>query len=170
MHEIKEVDKMTKEEAIILLRANVMVACDTSDKVGYGTPLNKAIEQALKMAIKALEQEPCEYAIDKEAVFDILRRHHREAGRDVDGDIVPGDYTEGIYDEIKALPSVTPTHKKGKWENLDSYHYYNDGEIETAELRCSCCNEIVEWDIESPHKPYYCENCGAENIGMVVQE
>lgn len=49
---------MTREEAIILLRANVMVACDTSDKVGYGTPLNKAIEQALKMAIKALEQEP----------------------------------------------------------------------------------------------------------------
>jgi hypothetical protein len=49
---------MTKEEAIKTLRANVMVACDTSDKVGYGTPLNKAIEQALDMAIKALEQQP----------------------------------------------------------------------------------------------------------------
>lgn len=46
---------MTREEAINTLRANVMVACDTSDKVGYGTPLNKAIEQALDMAIKSLE-------------------------------------------------------------------------------------------------------------------
>lgn len=49
---------MTKKEAINLLRANVMVACDTSDKVGYGTPLNKAIEEALNMAIRALEQQP----------------------------------------------------------------------------------------------------------------
>ena len=49
---------MTKEEAVNLLRANVMVACDTSDKVGYGTPLNKAIEEALNMVINALEQEP----------------------------------------------------------------------------------------------------------------
>lgn len=48
---------MTKDDAINLLRANVMVACDTSDKVGYGTPLNRAIEQALDMAIKALAQE-----------------------------------------------------------------------------------------------------------------
>lgn len=48
---------MTKEEATQILRANVMVACDTSDKVGYGTPLNKAIEQALEMAIKALERD-----------------------------------------------------------------------------------------------------------------
>jgi len=63
---------------------------------------------------------------------------------------------------LNELPSVTPTRKKGKWENLASHHFYNDVEIETAELRCSCCNEIVEWDIELPHKPYYCENCGAD--------
>ena len=50
-------EREEREQAIVLLRANVMVACDTSDKVGYGTPLNKAIEEALKMAIGALEQE-----------------------------------------------------------------------------------------------------------------
>ena len=53
---------MTKEEAIKLLRANVMVACDTSNKVGYGTLLNKAIEQALEMAYFA---HPKDYTISK---------------------------------------------------------------------------------------------------------
>lgn len=48
---------MTNEEAIKILKANVMVACDTSDKVGYDTPLNKAIEQALEMSINALGKD-----------------------------------------------------------------------------------------------------------------
>lgn len=63
---------MTNEEAIKILRANVMVACDTSDKVGYDTPLNKAIEQALEMAIKALEQEPCEYCVRIQTVNELF--------------------------------------------------------------------------------------------------
>lgn len=55
--------------------------------------------------------------------------------------------------------------KTGHWVDIKNHHYYNDGDIETTELRCSCCNEIVEWDIESLHKPYYCENCGAKIEG-----
>ena len=102
-----------------------------------------------------LEQEPCKNAIDKEAVFAILRRHHREHGRDVDGDWVPGDYTEGVYDEIKALPPVTPTRKKGKW-------IYHEKSISTGfkDMReCSCCHCYFRWEMP---RNSYCPNCGAE--------
>lgn len=101
---------MTKEEAIILLRANVMVACDTSDKVGYGTPLNKAIEQALKMAIKTLEQEPCEDCWSKKEVVDIINRQRFGINK----------ISMGIIKEkLEALPSVTPTHTETVTEFAD---------------------------------------------------
>jgi hypothetical protein len=49
------VDDSTLKESISLLKANVMVACDTSPKVGYNTPLNKAIENALRDVIACAE-------------------------------------------------------------------------------------------------------------------
>lgn len=55
--------------------------------------------------------------------------------------------------------------RKGHWIDTNYHQYYNDGEIETAELRCSCCGEEVEWDIALSHKPYFCENCGSDNRG-----
>ena len=79
-----------------------------------------------------------------------------------DYDLSMGQVVKGIH----ALPSVYPKSDKpsGKWIDTGClyHHYYNDGDIETTELKCSCCGEIVEWDIELPHKPYYCENCGAK--------
>jgi hypothetical protein len=73
----------------------------------------------------------------------------------------PDGYCVNVED-IQALPSVTPIRPKGHWIDIHEYHYYNDGDIETTELKCSCCNEVVEWDIELLHKPYFCENCGAD--------
>lgn len=67
--------------------------------------------------------------------------------------------------DINSLPPVTPQEpRKGHWIDTNYHQYYNDGDIETTELRCSCCNEEVEWDIVLSHKPYYCENCGAKMV------
>ena len=68
--------------------------------------------------------------------------------------------TDALIEALEQEP------KKGHWIDINHHHYYDDGDIETAELRCSCCNEEVEWDIELLHKPYYCENCGADMRGM----
>lgn len=168
---------MTREEAIKTLKANVMVACDTSDKVGYGTPLNKAIEQALDMAIKsleqetvsresyeheyllrkefelkidelqrqlkALEQEPCENAVSREQVLLALT-----------GKNLSTKNTEELISlfnkRIKALPSVTPTRKKGKWK-----HDYSD-----TVLECSKCRRYIDIDFLSGI-PKYCPYCGS---------
>lgn len=123
---------MTNEEAIKTLKANVMVACDTSDKVGYETPLNKAIEQALEMAIKALEQEPCKDAVSRQAVLDFMQI--KMGGKE-------------LYKAVYEMPSVRPMHKKGKWIKSD---------IGGAKV-CSICYAHMGL---SNFK--YCPNCGAE--------
>ena len=69
-----------------------------------------------------------------------------------------------VLEQIDNAPTVEE-RKQGKWIDTGYHQYYNDGEIETTELKCPCCNEVVEWDILLSHKPYYCENCGAEMRG-----
>jgi hypothetical protein len=129
---------MTSEEAIKTLRANVMVACDTSDKVGYDTPLSKSIEQALEMAIKALEQEPCEDCWSKKEVADIINRQRFGIQK----------ISMGIIKEkLEALPTVTPTRKRGKWLKSN---------ICGAKV-CSIC--LAHMGLSNFK---YCPNCGAE--------
>ena len=94
-------------------------------------------EQAIKAvaAIKVLEKEPCEDAISRKSMLDYLKYLH-------------GEMSEEEF--VKALPSVTPTRKKGKWIVLkDEY-----GDI--CEAICSCCED------NGNHKWKYCHNCGAE--------
>ena len=65
--------------------------------------------------MQLLEQQPSEDCVSKAEVFNILSRNYRGYSVAADGSCVPGNYREGIYDEIKALPSTTPVHKKCKW-------------------------------------------------------
>ena len=97
---------MIKEETVNLLRANVMVACDTSDKVGYGTPLNKAIEEALNMAIKALEQQPSDDCVSRTAVLETIEDCNSDG---LKGIFCSYDDGERFKEYIKRLPPVTPT-------------------------------------------------------------
>ena len=88
----------------------------------------------IKLAIKALEKEPCEDCVSREAVKEALRNR----------------IGESISDCINALPSVTPTRKKAKWIVLkDEY-----GDI--CEAICSCCED------NGNHRWKYCHTCGAE--------
>jgi hypothetical protein len=85
---------MTKEKVIDLLDNLIGM---TEDNQGNDYDL------ALKMAIKALEQEPCEDAISRADVKKYL------SAPDANGDRV-------IYeDDLDLLPSVTPAHKKSEW-------------------------------------------------------
>lgn len=106
---------MTNEEAIRILKANVMVACDTSDKVGYDTPLNKAIEQALEMAIKALEKEPCGDSISRQSVIKEILRLWNSGG--------DKDYCmETLRDFVSELPPVTSIYEKLKCTPKEMTH------------------------------------------------
>jgi hypothetical protein len=81
---------MTREEAIEIIKSECYVF----------NPLNfdgsTMINTALDMAIKALEQEPCEDAISRQSMLDYMKYLHDEMPEE---------------EFIKALPSVTPTQK-----------------------------------------------------------
>lgn len=61
-------------------------------------------DKALDMAIKLLEQEPCEDCISRQDVLDINEHHHGQ---------MPNHVNHEIWREINALPSVTQQPKVG---------------------------------------------------------
>lgn len=178
---------MTKEDAINLLRANVMVACDTSAKVGYGTPLNRAIEQALDMAIKALEQEgyykdlaqsyertiaklteaiaekqPSEDCVSRQVVIKAL---NCEISGKIESDIDLSKYKREFQEfanmilnaQAKTIQSLPPVTPTRKQGKWDKGYGFPDG----AYWKCSCCNELIK--VRYPMN--YCPNCGADMRG-----
>ena len=92
---------MTREEHIIYAQ-NLRVALRMMNCFSAETM------EALDMAIKALEQEPCEDAVSRTEITDELNRLGRNAFKD------DTDY-DNFFAFLDSLPSVTPTRKKGKW-------------------------------------------------------
>ena len=79
---------MTREEAIQTLTAHVMVAVDRAE---FGKSCSDMVEEALEMAIKALEQEnnvpdtnvgkiPCQDAISRSAALALAKDIHVPTG------------------------------------------------------------------------------------------
>jgi hypothetical protein len=72
---------MTREEAIKLVKEVTGMSLDWDD----------AHYEALQMAIKALEQEPCEDAVSRKAVVEYIKNSDAELGHDSENDIVVED-------------------------------------------------------------------------------
>lgn len=95
---------------------------------------------ALEMAIKVLEQEPCEDAISRQAVLDIVDSYSVSRSN-------VEDVTQDIISDIMALPTVTPKPKMWHWK--DRYH-------DVFKYYCSKC------ETGSDLRTSYCPNCGAK--------
>lgn len=125
---------MTREEAIeYLKRADITV----------GKKIKTRTAEALEMAIKALEQEPCEDCISREKALEALMDEWTEYDRELIG---------WLYDKIDKLPSVTPQPKMGRWiyrKEEDSY-------------RCSLCTFPCHKDNLGAIPTKYCAGCGAK--------
>ena len=97
--------------------------------------------EAFKAAIKALEQEPCEDAISRQAVLDKKELVELEDG-------------QSFYcidpEQVETLQLVTPQPKIGHWINGDC----KGG-------NCSVCGEYYAFYPESGDFNY-CPNCGAK--------
>ena len=100
----------------------------------------------IKLAIKALNQDPCEDAISRKSMLDYLKYLH-------------GEMPEEEF--IKALPSVTPARKKGKWINKS---HAGDCGINFVASECTCCGKKTFFDCDQLVYNY-CPNCGAEMGG-----
>lgn len=129
---------MTREEAKDLL-LNIS-AYDIDMQRGM------AKKEAIEMAIEALEQEPCEDCISRQAAIGIIQNW---LGSDTGYSWGEKNVMLCTIDELRGLPSVS-TEKTGRWIN---HSYYKDAYI------CSACNtggNMVYKDFK------YCPNCGAK--------
>ena len=105
---------MTIGEAIYELETNV----------DYKT---EKIKKACQIAIKALEQQPCEDCISRQAAIDIIERwlscdDYNEAERHIMRAM------QSVLYDLYDLPSVTPKSKSEYEHDHDVVKAYNDGQ------------------------------------------
>lgn len=95
----------------------------------------------LEKRVKALEQEPCEDTISRQAVIDLSEKVRFECG----------SVSQMVsVSKIKELPSVTQQQKVGGWKIIKNV----DGNLKT--YVCSECGALCGY------KQKYCEKCGAK--------
>ena len=98
---------MTGEEAKKILNTVLLFGeCDCS---------KEKIEECLKMAIKALEQQPCEDAVSRQALYEWLdgwKEKNKYYHPHTKNEVIP--FGE-VIDIIQSLPPVTPKPKTDTW-------------------------------------------------------
>ena len=131
---------MTNSEAIKMLKSKMDGSVDTSYEWC----------ECVRIAIKALEQEPCTDVISRQAAIDCLNADFTIDGKENMETVV--DYINGAFKKIKALPSITPQQKVGKWIRIDR-----------DKLKCSEC-EVIHYIAQYPQSANinYCPNCGTK--------
>lgn len=132
---------MTREEASFIL-ANI-------ERRGCDNELNEALD----MAIRELDQEPCDDAISRQAVLDaidvkawefcdyLISKNRNDEQKPV------SHFADNLRECVREeLPPVNPQSKTGHWIKKDGYS------------DCSECGShiVTEWD--------YCPKCGAKMI------
>lgn len=102
---------MTREEAITQVRLLRDMAYTMNDN---------RMKEAVDMAIQALQTEPCEDAISRQAVLDLIE-HYNSDGL---GAVFYG-YEEGVKfaDAVNKLPSVTAECNYGGWVRSDNPNF-----------------------------------------------
>ena len=135
---------MTKEKALELINHKLDLACDDA------LIMSDTEYEVLQICAKALEQEPCEDAISRQAVLSLPRnRTYTLAGVSKNESI--------DVDLIEALPSVTPQPKISHWimkhrTHNEIKHYTGQDEMgETHTI-----SVLERYEVDEP----YCSECG----------
>jgi DNA-directed RNA polymerase subunit RPC12/RpoP len=137
---------MTREEALKILK--------------YRSGWNLSIRDvnALEMAIKALEQEPCKDTISREDAIGAVANLFEMSE-------YPHPYPQGkpirlrdIKEKLKQLPPVQPKPKTGQWVLLN--------ECSNSGYYCSECHKKVvkEGWSGTVKKIKFCPNCGCRMV------
>ena len=146
---------MTREEVIAQLKMDRDL-CNFNPMTGEEEPMNEDCRKsadALDIAIKAIEQQPCEDAVSRQAVLNKKNLVELEDG-------------QSFYcispEDVETLPTVTPTSKASEWQQDHAIlKAHSDGANEVIDrikearkemqkLRgcsCSCSDGIID-DVE----------------------
>lgn len=120
--------------------------------------------EALDLAIKALDQEPCEDAISRKALFDMCKKEIDHISKNWQNYHSPSEAKSGfayIATNIYDLPPVNPQPKIGHWILADEQ---NKEDVDNDNYRFICsecqCSDVHAKCTKVP----YCWNCGARMI------
>lgn len=119
-------------------------------------------KEALEMAIKALEQEPCDDAISRKKVIDTIYCECSCENLDI-------DFAKVLLLQraIKALSPVTPQPKMGRWVRMSDL-----SEDVDDRYKCSKCGNVVHStdriNLYTFHR--WCGRCGSNNDVAKMQE
>lgn len=106
-----------------------------------------------------MEQEPCEDAIIRKALFDMCKKEIDHISKNWQNYHSPSEAKSGfvyIATNIYDLPPVTPQPKSGHWIKV------SDGYGDNAYIcECSECKDTVWVYKDADRKWNYCPNCGS---------
>ena len=128
---------MTREDAKNWLN-KLYTRTDITDEYGDMEDM-QPYEEAVNMAIKALEQQPCEDTVSRQTVLDEVNRKFNE-----------------INIILENLPSVQSS-RKGHWIERDM-----PIRVDSKDANLRWLYECSECDYEVRQAYNYCPNCGAE--------
>ena len=116
------------------------------------------ISEAYKMAFKALEQEPCEDAISRQAVLDFIRKQ-------IDHSLWA---FEKLVNGIKDLPSVKPQEPKtGHW--ITKIKSDLRGDMWPTNPKCSECGGEPYYS-NTIYNYKFCPYCGVKMVKPNMSE
>ena len=151
---------MTREEAILCIKGIKNLGHDMFTE-------QKDFQECLDMAIKAIEQEPCDDCVSRQAVLKIVNG----GGGSHELYVV----FERLTREVKALPPATPTQK---WipvserfpEEKDGYLVTVHGYVTTALWvgHAEYWDKVTAW-MPLP-KPYKTDNKTEQNLNYTDQD
>jgi len=160
---------MTNGEAIEILKGAIK---KPNTKDGY-------LGQALDIAIKALEQQPCEDAVSREVEAAKLQQAYnkgvedrKQAVLDIISELNAISFYEAQEDSkecyyeirqaVENMQPVTPQQKIGRWIEHPEIETSTPGYLmfyecsECWDKQCFCKSDI--------HKKRFCSNCGARMV------
>ena len=143
---------MTREEAIKILSNHEMI----------DVMWDKA-DEALNMAIDALEQQPCEDCISRKASIEAMNKLFNQDCEDYGCEIPECFPAYRAIEELEMLPSVQPIRPKGEWIRWYEIIKYENYEEHDPHCKCSKCN--CEVDSYSSQFINFCPTCGADMRG-----
>jgi hypothetical protein len=148
---------MTKEEAIKILKE-----CRES-KLKYTFITLNEYQAATDMAIQALEKEPCEDAISRQAVIDAMFSLCGD-GTLKENEWRDNPHIDSIIDAINDLPSVRVAEKVGRWEWVQYDFDPKIGNWHCSECRNILVHAVKKDDVGGIPIAKYCLNCGAKMV------
>ena len=153
-----------REKAIEVLRLNepmqkthslMETAICIAERESYLTDEEEVtLRKAVELAIQALEQQPCEYAISRQAVLDILDDLVKDYIKENDFDKAQGV----AWVKVQKLPPVS-TERTGRWVKIKPYP------LQMHDYECSECLHETDDNTEN-----YCSGCGAKMLPQPYKE